>query len=77
MEPEIKAFLKKILLSLFLGFFWMTINTTLGIYFKLAFIQQRFTVGNAVFYVWLIVSAFLFLRFIIKQWSKPIEGLSD
>src|SRR5579871_3707172 len=56
MEPEVREFLKKIVLSVFVGLGWLTLNMTLGIYFNLLFIENKFAIGNLIFYIIFIAS---------------------
>jgi hypothetical protein len=71
MEPEVRDFLKRIVLSLFLGLCWLMLMMTLGIYFDLLPIYGgRPSVGNVVFYVVFLGSGALYLRFLYRTWSK-------
>ncbi len=70
MEPETKDFLTRIVLSLFLGLCWLLVNMTLGIYFNLLPIYGRFSIGNGIFYFFLLVSGFFYLRFLYRTWTK-------
>ncbi|HNP23736.1 MAG TPA: hypothetical protein PKM63_18850 [Panacibacter sp.] len=73
MEPEVRAFLQRIMLSGFIGFMWLTLNSTFGIMFDFAFFYDKISVGNIIFYLWFIASTVLMLRLIIKLWKKPAE----
>ncbi|MGI8950076.1 MAG: hypothetical protein ACR2FN_00685 [Chitinophagaceae bacterium] len=73
MEPEVKEFLKRIALCVFLTFFWLLINCTAGIMFNLAFIENKISAGNILFYLWLLLSFILLLFLYKKLWQKPIE----
>jgi hypothetical protein len=71
MEPEVRDFLRRIVLSLFLGLCWLMIMMTMGIYFDLLPIYGgRPSVGNVVFYVVFLGSGALYLRFLYRTWSK-------
>lgn len=70
MEPEVKDFLKKVLQSVFTGLLWMMINMIAGIYFGWMFINDKFSVGNIIFYTFLIVSLLLLIRFYYKIWKQ-------
>ncbi len=74
MEPEMIAFLKRVALSIFLAFFWLAINTTIGIKFNLAFIDQKVTIGNIIFYVWLTASFIFLLLFFIHLWRDALKA---
>ncbi len=73
MEPEVAAFLKRILTTIGIVLFWLGINSTAGIMFGYAFFENGVQIGNILFYVWLLTSlpiVFLWLR---KMWSEKIE----
>ena len=73
MEPEVAAFLKRISTSIFVGILWMVINSTFGIMYDFAFVHDKITLGNILFYIWFIVSLPLLLWFYIRLWKKPVE----
>ena len=73
MEPEIAAFLKRISTSIFVGIFWMGINSSFGIMYDYAFIHDKISTGNIVFYIWFIASIPLLIWFYIRLWKKPLE----
>jgi tellurite resistance protein TehA-like permease len=70
MEPEVKDFLKKIVLSLFLGLLWLFINMTLGIYFDLLPVYGRPDLANILFYLFFTGSGFFYIRFLYRTWKK-------
>lgn len=70
MEPEVVAFLKRVALSIFLSFFWLALNVTIGIRFQLAFINKTYTWGNIVFYIWLVISFVAMLFYFVHLWRK-------
>ena len=73
MEPEVAAFLKRILTTIGIVLFWMGINSTVGIMLGYGFVETNIKIGNVVFYIWLVVSlpvVFLWLR---KMWREKIE----
>ena len=73
MEPEVAAFLKRISTSIFVGILWMVINSTFGIMYDFAFVHDKITLGNILFYIWLVVSLPLLLWFYMRLWKKPAE----
>lgn len=76
MEPEIKAFLKKVAQTLFGGLLWMTINATVGIMFGLGFPEGSVGIENIIFYVWLILSLGLLLYWYYKMWTVKTSNQS-
>ena len=69
-EPEVKDFLKRIISSLFLGLFWLMANLTLGIYFGLLFVNEKFSMGNFLFYSFAALSLLFLARFYYRTWKK-------
>ncbi len=75
MEQGVKVFLQRILTSVFVAFTWMTINSTAGLYFKLAYVSGALSIGNVLFYAWFLISAYFIIRYFVRLWNKPIDGL--
>ncbi|MDI9363384.1 MAG: hypothetical protein QM541_00430 [Flavobacterium sp.] len=73
MEPEVAAFLKRILTTIGIVMFWLGINSTAGIMFGYAFVDDGVTLGNIVFYIWLVVSFCIVFLWLKKMWSERIE----
>jgi len=73
MEPEVKEFLRRIIVTLSTGLLWMLINSTAGIMYGYAFFDDGVGLGNIIFYIWFLASLALFLWFLYKLWTKPIE----
>ena len=72
MEPGVKQYLTRILNTMSLGLVWMIVNSTLGIMYDYAFIHDRMSMGNILFYIWFVLSLVVFLWWVIRVWSKPI-----
>ena len=70
MEPEVKDFLKKIVLSLFLGLLWLFINMTLGIYYDLLPVYGRPDLANILYYLFFAGTGFFYIRYLYRTWSK-------
>jgi len=68
MEPELVAFFKRIALCMLLAFCWLMLNTIIGIKFDLAVVENHVTIGNVLYYIWLIGSLILLLLFFIRLW---------
>ena len=73
MEPEITAFLKRVALSIFIAFCWLAVNATIGIRFNLAFADDRISLGNILFYIWLLTSFVAMLIFFVRLWRKALK----
>lgn len=73
MEPEVAAFLKRILTTIGIVLFWLGINSTVGIMFGYAFFEEGIKLSNVIFYIWLLTSLPTVLLILKKMWSKKIE----
>lgn len=73
MEPEVAAFLKRILSTIGIALTWLGINSTVGIMFGYAFFEESIKTSNVIFYIWLVISLPAVLLLLKKMWSKKIE----
>jgi len=73
LEPEVRAYLIRILNTMSLALLWMIINSTAGIMFDYAFIHDTITAGNIIFYCWFIISFVVLIWYFIKLWNKPLN----
>ena len=69
MDPDIKAFLLLIVNSLSMGILWMFVNMTFGIYFGFAFFENTPTIGNFIYWIFLIISFIFLIRYYKKKWK--------
>jgi uncharacterized membrane protein YcaP (DUF421 family) len=76
MEPEVTAFLIKIVQSISMVMLWMLVNMTIGIYYGLAFVENDITLSNVLYGIFLIVS-FVFLFIYLKRKWKDFKELTD
>jgi hypothetical protein len=72
-EPEVAAYLRRIVTTLSVGLLWMAVNSTIGIMYDYAFIHDHISKGNIIFYCWFLISLLLFLWWVIRLWSKPLN----
>jgi peptidoglycan/LPS O-acetylase OafA/YrhL len=70
MEPETKDFLRRVLLSVLLGFIWLCVNMTLGIYYDLLPIYDKPDVWNILFYCFFLGTGVLYGIFLFRTWKK-------
>ena len=70
MEPEVVAFLKRVAVCILLAFCWLVINVILGVKFDLAVVEEHVTIGNVLYYLWLVGSLVLLLLFFIRLWRQ-------
>jgi hypothetical protein len=72
-EPGVRKYLIRIVNTLSLGLLWMALNSTFGIMYDYAFVHDKITTGNIVFYIWFVLSLTALLWWILKKWSEPID----
>ena len=73
MEPGVREYLLRIVNTLSLGLLWLALNSTAGIMYDHAFIHEKVTTGNIIFYIWFLLSLTAYLWYVIRLWSKPID----
>ena len=69
MEPEVRAFLLKIVQSLSMGMLWLLINMSIGIYYGFAFFEDKPGLGNYLYYAGFLISLVLLIRYLKKKWK--------
>ncbi len=69
MEPEVKAFLLMIVNSISMAMLWLLANMTVGIYFNYAFFDDSPSLGNIIFYLFLITSFIFLFLYLRKKWK--------
>jgi hypothetical protein len=68
MDPEMRRYFRKIMSSFSWGAMWLISISTLGIFFQLGFVAEGFKWYNILFYVILIGSLVMLLRYYYKMW---------
>ena len=69
MEPEVKAFLLLIIQSLSMAMLWMMVNMTAGIYFNLAFFEDKLSIWNILYYIFFLGTLVLLIIYFRKKWK--------
>ena len=70
MEPDVKDFLQRVVWSISAGMLYLIINTTMGIWGGWLFFYETPTLGNYIFYAWLLFSTIVLIRLLIRWWKK-------
>jgi membrane protein DedA with SNARE-associated domain len=73
MEPEVKAFLKRVALTIFAAFIWFVLNCTLGIMYQFAFFEKGIHWSNIIFYTWCIASLVMLIIFYVRLWKNTLQ----
>jgi hypothetical protein len=69
-EPEVRDFMRRIVLTLLLGLVWLAVNMTFGIWFGLLFFEGRMSTANLIYYIFLVASLAFLIRFFVVLWKK-------
>jgi len=69
MDPEIKKYFRKILNSFSWGAIWLISIVTIGIFFQLGLITNGIRWYNILFYLILILSLLLLIRYYYRVWK--------
>ena len=77
MEPVIVAYFIRIVRSLSVGFLCLILDSTFGIMYNYAFINNKISLGNVLFYSWFLLSTIACAWYIIKLWKKPFHSEVD
>ena len=77
MEPEVRAFLVRIMQSLSMTMVFLLINMTIGIYFNFAFFDDTPSLGNYIYGIFLISSFILLIVYLKRKWKgfEEIENI--
>ena len=70
MDPEVAAFLKRILTTIGIVVFWMGLNSTFGIMLGYAYVEDKWQLGNFIFYIWFVISIPLLIWYLWKLWKE-------
>ena len=70
MEPEVKDFLKRIVWSVGLGFFWLMLTLGIGTYNNLLVPPNGITLGVILFYAWFVSSFIALIWIFFRIWRK-------
>lgn len=70
MDPQTKRYFLKIVNSFAWGVIWLMFVTFFGLYFGLAYTPHGLTIVNIIFYVIVLITLLLLLRFLYRSW-KP------
>lgn len=76
MEPEVKAFLLRIINSLSMVLLWMMVNMTAGIFYNLAFFENTPTMANILYWCFCLFSFAALVVYLRKKW-KGFREISD
>ena len=66
MEPEVRAFFIRVLMSLTAAVLWMVVNVWGGIYLGWLFFGDTFKTGNIIYYSFMVISFGVMIWYLVK-----------
>jgi hypothetical protein len=75
-EPEVKDFLKRILQTVSMGMLFLIVHMTFGLYLNWGFYEEKISIGNVVYYIFLILSLIGLLLYYNKLWKSRLMNKS-
>lgn len=69
-DPDVKRYFRKILNTISVGLFWLMSAAAAGLYFGLAVPAGHFTIANIIFYVVLLLTFGLLIRYFFRLWKS-------
>jgi NADH:ubiquinone oxidoreductase subunit 3 (subunit A) len=69
MEPEARAFLKRVMQTVSVGLLFLLLHMTAGIYFNWAFFENSPGIGNIVYYLIFLTSLAALIYYYYKLWK--------
>jgi len=72
-EPEVKDFLKRILQTVSMGMLFLLVHMTFGLYLNWGFYEGEISVGNIVYYLFLIGSLIGLLYYYYQLWKVRLS----
>lgn len=73
MDPELQAFFKRISYSIGIVFTWLAILCIAAIKGDNAFVGDKISTANVIFYIWAVASTIGMLVLLHKLWKKTIK----
>jgi hypothetical protein len=73
MEPEVRAFLARIVRSFSMALLWMIVNMIAGIYFDLGFIHNSISLVNIIYYIFFLSSLYALVWYLLKLWKQSLS----
>jgi len=71
-EPEIKEFLRRILQTVSMGMLFLLTHMTFGLYLNWGFYDEHISIGNIIYYIFLLASFGGLLYYYYRLWRKRI-----
>ncbi|MBC7535352.1 MAG: hypothetical protein H7258_06635 [Ferruginibacter sp.] len=69
MEDDTRGFLVLIVNTISMVFIWLMLNVVAGIYFNLAFFEDKPRWGNYIYYLAFLTSLFYLIRYLRRKWK--------
>jgi membrane protein DedA with SNARE-associated domain len=73
MEPETKAYLKKVIKSFFVGAIWLLVLMTFGLFMGFGIVHDGWQWYNYAFYIFFVVSFVWMVRYYHRKWKIDFD----
>ena len=71
-EPEVKDFLKRVMQTVSTGMLFLLVHMTFGLYLNWGFYEDRISIGNIVYYIFLAGSFSGLIYYYYKLWKDRL-----
>ena len=72
MEEDITRIFRKIVKTLSAGILWLLVNMSIGIYFGWMFFYSSITLGNIIFYAFMISTLVALIYYLMRVWREYV-----
>jgi hydrogenase/urease accessory protein HupE len=77
LEPWVREYFRRIVLTISFGLLWMALNTAFGIMQGYAFIEKNWQTKNVLYFIGFSINLLLYLWFVFITWRKPLKTEKD
>jgi FtsH-binding integral membrane protein len=69
-DQDVRKYLRRVLSTVSLGFLWLVLTLAIGTYFDLLVPHDHLSIGNIVFYLWMVASLIVLIRLNVRIWIR-------
>jgi hypothetical protein len=73
-EPEVRDFLKRVMQTVSTGMLFLLVHMTFGLYLNWGFYESQITIGNVVYYIFLLGSFAGLIYYYYKLWKDRLKN---
>jgi len=72
-EPEVKDFLRRVMQTVSVGMLFLLVHMTFGLYLNWGFFEEQITLGNIVYYIFLLGSFAGMIYYFYLLWKERLK----